>query len=98
MYDAAWTPLVANAPYAALMGDPSTWRGREHNAVWRQFSGIPTRARYTSEARQALEAALAAELWDAGSVGHHEAARKTIDHPQVGPPLALNRRPRTPNA
>ncbi|MFI6471109.1 helix-turn-helix transcriptional regulator [Streptomyces sp. NPDC050516] len=26
-----------------------------------------------------------AELWDAGTVGHHEASRKTIDHPQVGP-------------
>ncbi|GGT88296.1 transcriptional regulator [Streptomyces violascens] len=25
------------------------------------------------------------ELWDAGTVGHHEASRKTIDHPQVGP-------------
>ncbi|WP_327183286.1 helix-turn-helix transcriptional regulator [Streptomyces sp. NBC_01334] len=26
-----------------------------------------------------------AELWDSGAVGHHEASRKTIDHPQVGP-------------
>ena len=26
-----------------------------------------------------------AELWDAGAVGRHEAARKTIDHPHVGP-------------
>ncbi|WP_433428340.1 helix-turn-helix transcriptional regulator [Nonomuraea sp. CA-141351] len=26
-----------------------------------------------------------AELWDSGAVGHHEAARKTIDHPHVGP-------------
>ena len=25
------------------------------------------------------------ELWDSGVVGQHEAARKTIDHPQVGP-------------
>jgi transcriptional regulator with XRE-family HTH domain len=25
------------------------------------------------------------ELWDSGAVGRHEAARKTIDHPQVGP-------------
>lgn len=24
-----------------------------------------------------------AELWDSGAVGRHEAARKTIDHPQV---------------
>jgi len=26
-----------------------------------------------------------AELWDAGAVGRHEAARKTFDHPRVGP-------------
>jgi transcriptional regulator with XRE-family HTH domain len=26
-----------------------------------------------------------AELWDSGAVGRHEASRKTIDHPQVGP-------------
>lgn len=25
-----------------------------------------------------------AELWNSGAVGHHEASRKTIDHPQVG--------------
>ncbi|WP_328481639.1 helix-turn-helix transcriptional regulator [Streptomyces sp. NBC_00377] len=26
-----------------------------------------------------------AALWDAEAVGHHEASRKTVDHPQVGP-------------
>ncbi|WP_329129022.1 helix-turn-helix transcriptional regulator [Streptomyces sp. NBC_01476] len=26
-----------------------------------------------------------AELWDAGTVGRHEASRKTVEHPQVGP-------------
>ena len=26
-----------------------------------------------------------AELWDSGAVGPHESARKTIEHPQVGP-------------
>ncbi len=26
-----------------------------------------------------------AELWEAGAVGSHEAARKTILHPEVGP-------------
>ncbi|PJE95829.1 transcriptional regulator [Streptomyces carminius] len=26
-----------------------------------------------------------AELWDSGAVGRHEAARKTVDHPRVGP-------------
>ena len=115
VYDASWTLLVANSAYAALMGDPSRWRGHERNGVWRQFLGPPTRARYTEQARRALEAALVADLrtahtryptdrqvpqlvtdlrahsarfaqlWDAGAVGRHEAARKTIDHPHVGP-------------
>ena len=26
-----------------------------------------------------------AELWESGAVGRHEAARKTIDHPHIGP-------------
>lgn len=26
-----------------------------------------------------------AELWDAGAVGRHEASRKIVDHPRVGP-------------
>ncbi|MFG2650712.1 helix-turn-helix transcriptional regulator [Streptomyces sp. NPDC048436] len=26
-----------------------------------------------------------AELWDSGAVGRHEASRKTVDHPEVGP-------------
>ncbi|MGW0231472.1 helix-turn-helix transcriptional regulator [Actinopolymorpha singaporensis] len=115
VFDASWTLLVANPAYGALMGDPSAWRGRERNAVWRQFLGAPTRTRYTPEAKHDLEVALVADLreaatrytddqqlrrlisdlrassarfavlWDTGVVGHHEAARKTIDHPRVGP-------------
>ncbi|MGW1530099.1 hypothetical protein [Streptomyces sp. NPDC002159] len=33
VFDAACTLLLANAPYAALMGDPSGWRGDERNVV-----------------------------------------------------------------
>jgi transcriptional regulator with XRE-family HTH domain len=39
VYDASWTLLVANPPYAALMGDPSGWRGNQRNSVWRHFLG-----------------------------------------------------------
>jgi transcriptional regulator with XRE-family HTH domain len=115
VYDATWTLLTANPPYAALMGDPSGWRGKERNSVWRHFLGPGSRARMTDGERAAFEAALVAdlraaaaeypadprlarlltelrtgsarfaELWDAGVVGRHEAARKTIEHPQVGP-------------
>lgn len=114
VYDATWTLLVANPPYAALMGDPSGWRGHQRNGVWRHFLGPGSRARHTPDSRRAFEAALVgdlraaaarypsdralrrlvaelradsdrfAELWDSGAVGHHDAARKTIDHPHVG--------------
>jgi DNA-binding XRE family transcriptional regulator len=115
VYDASWTLLVANPPYAALMGDPSGWRGNQRNAVWRNLLGPGTRVQHTPESLRGFEAALVAdlraaagrypadqrlrrlvaelhansdrfaELWDSGAVGRHEAARKTIDHPQVGP-------------
>lgn len=115
VYDASWTLLVANPPYAALMGDPSGWRGDQRNGVWRHFHGLGGRVRHTPESLRGFEAALVAdlrtaagrypadqrlrrlveelrahsarfaELWDSGAVGRHEAARKTIDHPQVGP-------------
>ncbi|MFD5778686.1 helix-turn-helix transcriptional regulator [Streptomyces sp. NPDC058220] len=115
VYDAAWTLLTANPPYAALMGDPSRWRGNERNGVWRNFLGPGSRVRHTPREQRAFEAGLVAdlratagrypadqhlrrlvaelrlnsgrfaELWDAGAVGHHAAARKTVEHPHVGP-------------
>ncbi|MEW2131741.1 helix-turn-helix transcriptional regulator [Streptomyces sp. NPDC005435] len=115
VYDAAWTLLAANPPYAALMGDSTRWRGRELNGVWRHFLGPGGPVTYTPEARAAFESALVADLraaaarypadrqlralvaelrggspefarlWDSGAVGVHEAARKTIGHPAVGP-------------
>ncbi|MER5658323.1 helix-turn-helix transcriptional regulator [Streptomyces sp. NPDC002131] len=114
VYDAAWNLLLANPLYAALLGDPSGWRGNERNGVWRNFVGPGSRVRHTPEERRTFEATLAAdlrvtvsrypadqglrrliadlrassdrfaELWDSGAVAHHEAARKTVDHPQVG--------------
>jgi hypothetical protein len=106
---------MANPPYAALMGDPSGWRGNQRNAVWRNLLGPGTRVRHTPESLRGFETALVAdlraaagrypadqrlrrlvaelradsdrfaELWDSGVVGRHEAARKTVDHPHVGP-------------
>ncbi|MFD5468976.1 helix-turn-helix transcriptional regulator [Streptomyces sp. NPDC127105] len=115
VFDASWTLLLANAPYAALMGDPSGRRGNERNGVWRHFLGPGPGALRAPQARDDHEAALVAdlrtaaerypadrrlhrliadlrggserfsELWDAGAAGRHEASRKTIDHPRVGP-------------
>ncbi|MFK0170619.1 helix-turn-helix domain-containing protein [Streptomyces sp. NPDC090306] len=114
VYDAIWTLMVANQPFAALMGDPSGLRGNMRNAVWRTFLQPGDRVRYTAKARLDQQTAVVADLrrararypgdprlrkliaelrtrseqfvrlWDSGAVGLHEAARKTIDHPQVG--------------
>lgn len=110
--DAAWTLLVANPLYVALMGEHV---GRERNAVWRNFLGAGGRVVHTPEAQHAMDAnqvaelrataarypadqrvqrlvaelrdgsARFAELWDSGAVGRHQASRKTIDHPELGP-------------
>ncbi|WP_329152852.1 helix-turn-helix transcriptional regulator [Streptomyces sp. NBC_01456] len=62
VFDAGWTLLVANAPYAALMGDPSARRGNERNGVWRHFLGPGTGARRTPQAQRDHEAVLVADL------------------------------------
>ena len=62
VYDATWTLLVANAPYDALMGETSTWRGIERNAVWRNLAGPGTRVVHTREEQADLEAGLVADL------------------------------------
>jgi transcriptional regulator with XRE-family HTH domain len=62
VHDATWTLIVANAPYEALMGDTSTWRGIERNAVWRHVIGPGTRAVHTPEEQADFEASLVADL------------------------------------
>jgi transcriptional regulator with XRE-family HTH domain len=57
--DAAWTLLLANPMYTALMGE---YQGNDRNAVWRNFLGSGSRVRYRPEDRRALEAAQVAEL------------------------------------
>ncbi|WP_409495885.1 helix-turn-helix transcriptional regulator [Amycolatopsis sp. cmx-11-12] len=67
VFDATWTLLSANPPYAALMGDPSPARGYERNAVWRHFLGEGTRARHTPESLRAFESVLVADLRSAAA-------------------------------
>ncbi|MXM62592.1 helix-turn-helix domain-containing protein [Streptomyces sp. HUCO-GS316] len=59
VFDAAWTQLLANPLYTALMGE---WHGNDLNAVWRSFLGTGTRVRHTPESRSALRAAQVADL------------------------------------
>lgn len=62
VYDATWTLVVANAPYNALMGETSTLRGLERNAVWRNLMGPPNRVVHTPEGRAELQAGQVADL------------------------------------
>jgi transcriptional regulator with XRE-family HTH domain len=62
VHDATWTLIVANAPYDALMGDTTSWRGIERNGVWRHLIGPGTRAVHTPQEQAELEASLVADL------------------------------------
>ncbi len=62
VYDASWTLVLANAPYDALMGDTTAWRGLERNAVWRNVARLPSRVVHTPQERAEHEARLVADL------------------------------------
>jgi transcriptional regulator with XRE-family HTH domain len=62
VHDAAWNLIVANAPYDALMGEASTWRGIERNGVWRNLVGPGSRAVHTATERAEFEKGLVASL------------------------------------
>lgn len=59
VFDAAWTQLLANPLYVALMGE---WHGRDLNAVWRGFLNPNSRVRHTPESRRALRQSQVADL------------------------------------
>ncbi|GAA2862081.1 transcriptional regulator [Actinoplanes cyaneus] len=62
VYDASWTVVLANAAYDALMGDTTTWRGLERNAIWRNLTGNRTRVVNTPQEQADHEARLVADL------------------------------------
>lgn len=62
VYDASWTLVMANAPYDALMGDTTPWRGLERNAVWRNVAGLPSRVVHAPQEQAEHEARLVADL------------------------------------
>jgi transcriptional regulator with XRE-family HTH domain len=61
-YDAAWNLIVANQPYDALMGETTSWRGMERNAVWRNLVGSGNRTVQTPEEQARFESRLVGEL------------------------------------
>ncbi|GIF22294.1 transcriptional regulator [Paractinoplanes tereljensis] len=62
VYDASWTLVLANAPYDALMGDTSGWRGLERNTIWRNLTGLRNRVVHTAQEQADHEALLVADL------------------------------------
>jgi transcriptional regulator with XRE-family HTH domain len=62
VYDATWTLVVANAPYDALMGETTSWRGTERNSIWRNLIGPGNRAVHTADEQAEHEARLVADL------------------------------------
>ena len=62
VYDATWMLLRANAPYDALMGETSAWRGIERNAIWRNLLGPGNRTVHTAREQAEHEARLVADL------------------------------------
>jgi MmyB-like transcription regulator ligand binding domain/Helix-turn-helix domain len=62
VFDATWTLIIANAPYDALMGQTTSWRGIERNSIWRHLIGPGTRAVQTPEEQAEFEARLVADL------------------------------------
>jgi transcriptional regulator with XRE-family HTH domain len=62
VFDATWTLIVANAPYDALMGQTTSWRGIERNSVWRHLVGPGSRAVQTREEQTELDTRLVADL------------------------------------
>lgn len=62
VHDAAWNIISWNPLWAALIGDPSAWQGKERNIVWRHFTGQATRVTHTPAQQVQFETALVSDL------------------------------------
>jgi len=87
------TLVVANAPYDALMGPTTSWRGIERNSVWQHPVGPSRRPHPRAESRirgrvgRRPVSDRRSKLWESGALEPHPdfGRRKVIDHPDVGP-------------
>ena len=78
VYDATWTLLVANAPYDALMGQTTSWRGIERNSIWRHLVGPAGRGRSDAcRAGQPAGSACQRPALDRGPVSHRSKTQET---------------------
>ncbi|WP_338017895.1 helix-turn-helix transcriptional regulator [Streptomyces taklimakanensis] len=62
VHDATWNLISWNPLWAALMGDPSPWRGKDRNIAWRHFTGRPTRVTHDPDQQDRFETALVSDL------------------------------------
>ncbi|MEU4190537.1 helix-turn-helix transcriptional regulator [Kribbella sp. NPDC026611] len=60
--DAAWTLITCNPLFAAVIGDPSSWRGRERNIIWRHYAAQGDRVVQTDEQRRQFRIAMVTDL------------------------------------
>ena len=80
VHDPSWTILAWNPAWAALMGDPSGWSGRERNIVWRAFSELSTRLVRSDDEARAFKYGVVADLRAAhGRYPHDPALRSLIN-------------------
>jgi transcriptional regulator with XRE-family HTH domain len=115
VFTSTWEILRWNPPWAALLGDPSAWRGRDRNLIWRHFTKSGSRVRHGDRDLDEFEQGMVAdlrvagsrypddrdlaelvdslrttstrfgELWQHATIEQQTSARKTIEHPAVGP-------------
>jgi DNA-binding XRE family transcriptional regulator len=62
VYDPAWTIITWNAAWAALMGDPSPFTGRQRNLIWRTFTGATSRVRKSDAEADEFETSAIADI------------------------------------
>jgi transcriptional regulator with XRE-family HTH domain len=62
VFDAAWTIILWNPTWAALMGDPSELSGRDRNLIWRAFTAANSRVTKTPDETSAFQEFAVADL------------------------------------
>jgi transcriptional regulator with XRE-family HTH domain len=60
--DAAWTIITWNPLFAAMIGDPSEWRGRDRNIIYRHFVSPGDRVVQTPEQQRDFRIAMVTDL------------------------------------
>ncbi|TDW60699.1 helix-turn-helix transcriptional regulator [Kribbella pratensis] len=60
--DAAWTIITWNPLFAAVIGDPSEWRGRDRNIIYRHFVAPGDRVVQTPEQQRDFRTAMVTDL------------------------------------